>query len=161
VYLVQWQELSLELAEIYGEIFESNYELIRLGQKKVRVKDIDEINSRGEKCVYYYQDIIDYLVNEYNKEKEKNVDDFVTIITIKSNMARIISKLIYQKNVKKKVDAMKESLKLYMEVKDMLVNSPGLLKEHEELKENLKMCEEMVQMLPVKIDKINRGEEFN
>jgi len=34
VYIMQWQEISLELAEIYLEIFESNYELIRLKQKK-------------------------------------------------------------------------------------------------------------------------------
>ena len=160
VYLVQWQELSLELAEIYGEIFESNYELIRLQQKKVRAKDIDEINDKGEKCIYYYKDIIDYIVSEYNKETEKNVDDFVTIITIKSNIARIMSKLIYGHNIKKKVEAMKESLKLYTEVKSLLKGASNFLNEHQVLKENLKMCEEMVEMLPLKIDKINRGEEF-
>ena len=160
VYLVQWQELSLELAEIYGEIFESNYELIRLQQKKVRAKDIDGINDKGEKCIYYYKDIIDYIVSEYNKETEKNVDDFVTIITIKSNIARIMSKLIYGHNIKKKVEAMKESLKLYTEVKSLLKGASNFLNEHQVLKENLKMCEEMVEMLPLKIDKINRGEEF-
>lgn len=160
VYLVQWQELSLELAEIYGEIFESNYELIRLQQKKVRAKDIDEINDKGEKCIYYYKDIIDYIVSEYNKETEKNVDDFVTIITIKSNIARIMSKLIYGHNIKKKVEAMKESLKLYTEVKSLLKGASNFLNEHQVLKENLKMCEEMVEMLPLKIDKINRGEDF-
>ena len=30
VYVIQWQEISLELAEIYSEIFESNYDLFLL-----------------------------------------------------------------------------------------------------------------------------------
>ena len=34
VYVMQWQEVSLELAQIFCEIFESNYELFRVKQKK-------------------------------------------------------------------------------------------------------------------------------
>ena len=71
-----------------------------------------------------------------------------------------MSKLIYGHNIKKKVEAMKESLKLYTEVKSLLKGASNFLNEHQVLKENLKMCEEMVEMLPLKIDKINRGEEF-
>ena len=84
----------------------------------------------------------------------------MTIITIKSNLARMISKLIYPKDIKRKVEALKESLKLYNEVKSLLKSSPTFLNENPSLQENLKMCEEMVGMLPVKIDKINRGEEI-
>ena len=61
VYVIQWQEISLELAEIYSEIFESNYELLRLHQKKVTSKEIEEINSKGEKGLFYYNDIIKYI----------------------------------------------------------------------------------------------------
>ena len=49
---------------------------------------------------------------------------------------------------------------LYNEVKSLLKSSPTFLNENPSLQENLKMCEEMVGMLPVKIDKINRGEEI-
>ena len=71
-YIMKWQEICLELAEIYCEIFESNYELIRVKKKKINIKEIDEINKNGEKSIFYYQEIIDYIVNEYNKEKEKS-----------------------------------------------------------------------------------------
>ena len=64
------------------------------------------------------------------------------------------------KDIKRKVEALKESLKLYNEVKSLLKSSPTFLNENPSLQENLKMCEEMVGMLPVKIDKINRGEEI-
>ena len=160
VYVVQWQELSLELAEIYGELFDCSLAMLRLSQRKVKAKEIEEINTKGEKSIFYYKDIIGYIVDEYNKETEKILDDFVTIITIKSNLARMISKLIYPKDIKRKVEALKESLKLYNEVKSLLKSSPTFLNENPSLQENLKMCEEMVGMLPVKIDKINRGEEI-
>jgi len=88
------------------------------------------------------------------------VDDFITIITIKSNLARIYSKLIFYKDVNKRVESLKKSLELYREVYNLLKNASNFYSERPELIENLKMCEEMCGMLPIKIDKINRGEEF-
>jgi hypothetical protein len=163
VFVMQWQEISLELAEIYLEIFESNYELIRAKKKKIaNSKEIEEINEKGEMSIKYYKDIIEYIETEYNKEKEseKKVDEFLTIITIKSNLARIYSKLIYNKDIKKRVDALKTSLNMYKEVRELLKNAQQFYNEKPELQENLLMCEEMIGMLPIKIDKINRGEEF-
>ena len=160
---MQWQEISLELAEIYLEIFESNYELIRAKKKKIaNSKEIEEINEKGEMSIKYYKDIIEYIETEYNKEKEseKKVDEFLTIITIKSNLARIYSKLIYNKDIKKRVEALKTSLNIYKEVRELLKNAKQFYNEKPELQENLLMCEEMIGMLPIKIDKINRGEEF-
>ena len=49
VYVVQWQELSLELAEIYGELFDCSLAMLRLSQRKVKAKEIEEINTKGEK----------------------------------------------------------------------------------------------------------------
>ena len=163
VFVMQWQEISLELAEIYLEIFESNYELIRAKKKKIaNSKEIEEINEKGEMSIKYYKDIIEYIETEYNKEKEseKKVDEFLTIITIKSNLARIYSKLIYNKDIKKRVDALKTSLNMYKEVRELLKNAKQFYNQKPELQENLLMCEEMIGMLPIKIDKINRGEEF-
>ena len=84
--VMQWQEVCLELAEIYCEIFESNYELIRVKKKKINYQEIDEINKSGENAIYFYQKIIEYIVNEYKKEEEKKLEDCITIITIKSNI---------------------------------------------------------------------------
>ena len=70
--VMQWQELSLELAEIYCEIFESNYELIRVKKKKINMKEIEEINKNGEKSIYYYQEIIEYIEMSIKEKKKKN-----------------------------------------------------------------------------------------
>ena len=160
VYVMQWQETSLELAEIFCEIFESNYELFRIKQKKMSSKEIDEINEFGKKSIFYYEDIIGYIVNEYGKETEKKFEDFITIITIKSNIARLYSKIIYMDDVKKRVESLKKSFDLYNEVYNLLKGAKDIFGEKEELKENLTMCREMIGMLPIKIDKVNRGEEF-
>ena len=160
VYVIQWQEISLELAEIFCEIFESNYELFRAKQKKMNSKEIEETNGYGRKSIFYYEDIIGYIENEYGKEKEKKFEDFITIITIKSNIARLNSKIIYMDDIKKRVESLKKSLDVYNEVYKLLKESIKVFGDKEELRENLVMCEEMIGMLPVKIDKVNRGEEF-
>ena len=41
-----------------------------------------------------------------------------------------------------------------------LKNSKHFFNERPELQDNLNMCEEMIGMLPIKIDKINRGEDL-
>ena len=157
--VMQWQEVCLELAEIYCEIFESNYELIRVKKKKINYQEIDEINKSGENAIYFYQKIIEYIVNEYKKEEEKKLEDCITIITIKSNIARLYSKLIFLKDIKKRVDSLKKSLAIYKELHKLLKESKSIFGDREDLQENILMCEEMMGMIPIKIDKINKGEE--
>ena len=157
--VMQWQEVCLELAEIYCEIFESNYELIRVKKKKINYQEIDEINKSGENAIYFYKKIIEYIVNEYKKEEEKKLEDCITIITIKSNIARLYSKLIFLKDVKKRVDSLKKSLAIYKELHKLLKESKSIFGDREDLQENILMCEEMMGMIPIKIDKINKGEE--
>ena len=160
VYVIQWQEISLELAEIFCELFESNYEIFRKYPKKIEQKKIEEINEFAKKSLFYYEDIIGYIENEYGKETEKKFEDFITIITIKSNIARLYSKIIFVSDIKKRVDSLKKSLDIYNQVYKLLKGAKDIFGDKEELKENLNMCEEMIGMLPIKIDKINRGEDL-
>ena len=53
VYVIQWQEISLELAEIFCEIFESNFEIFKKNPKKLEQKIIKEINEFDKKYIYY------------------------------------------------------------------------------------------------------------
>ena len=160
VYVIQWQEISLELAEIFCELFEANFEIFKNNPKKFDQKRIEQINQFGNKSLFYYKDIIDYIETEYGKETEKKFEDFITIITIKSNIARLYSKIIYVNDIKNRVDSLKTSLDIYKQVHNLLKGAKDIFGDKDELKENLTMCEEMIGMLPIKIDKINRGEEF-
>ncbi len=42
----------------------------------------------------------------------------------------------------------------------MLKESKQVFGDRDYLQENILMCEEMMGMIPIKIDKINKGEEF-
>ena len=156
----QWQEVSLELAEIYCEIFESNYELIRVKKKKINLEEIEDINKHGEKSIFYYKEIIDNIISQDNEEKEQKIEDFITIITIKTNIARLYSKLIFLEDIQKRLDSLKKSMEIYKEVHKMLKESKINFGNREDIKENILMCEEMIRMIPIKIEKINKGEEF-
>jgi hypothetical protein len=119
---------------------------------------LNEINSIGENSIKYYKDILSFIEIEFNKSQEKTVEDFSTIITIKLHLARLYSKLD-SKDIKRKVNNLAISLKLYEETYIRLktcqfINSNGALLEQ------MQICEEMIQLLPTKISKINRGEEI-
>lgn len=96
---------------------------------------------------------------EYEKPSDdKTVDDFITLITIRLNLARLYSKLDF-KDIKKKVSYLASSLKLYENTYKSIKDCP-YTPENQSLREQLKICEEMIGLLPVKISKINRGEEI-
>jgi uncharacterized membrane protein YgaE (UPF0421/DUF939 family) len=86
------------------------------------------------------------------------VEDFTTIITIKLHLARLYSKLDF-KDIKKKVNNLAHSLKIYEETYHYIRKS-NFVEQYPSLKEQLNICEEMINLLPVKISKINRGEEI-
>jgi hypothetical protein len=119
---------------------------------------LDEINSAAEKAIYYYKSILAFIEVEYEKAAEKLIEDFNTIITIKLHLARLFSKLS-SNDIKKRVNNLAISLKQYEDTKK-LIGKSSFLGENSSLQEQFKICEEMVNLLPVKISKVNRGEEI-
>ena len=87
------------------------------------------------------------------------MEDFITIITIKSNIGRLYSKLIFLKDIKKRIDSLKKSLEIYKELHKLLNDSKNVFGPREDIQENILMCEEMIGMIPIKIEKIGKGEE--
>ena len=150
--------MGLELAEIYSDCFESKFELSRLGKTSSKKQSIDEIILLGEKCIYYYQKVLSYLQDEFNKLEEKSLEDLTTIVTIKLNIAKIYSKIPYTET-KKRVNDLAASLKIYEETYNLITKSE-FFKKNDLLKEQANICQEMISLLPVKINKINRCEEF-
>ena len=118
---------------------------------------INEINSSGEKSIYYYKTILSFIEVEYEKSPEKLLEDFTTIITIMLHMARLYSKLD-SKDVKKKVNNMALSLKIYEDTYKVIKRS-SFVEGNQSLQEQIRICEEMINLLPVKISKINLGVE--
>jgi glucose-6-phosphate 1-dehydrogenase len=140
-------------------MFESKYELLRMKQNVPRQNQFDEINLSGDKAVNYYKSILKFAESEYEKPNaETTVEDFITIITIKLNLARLLSKYDF-KDLKKKVNYLTTSLKMYEETYSNLQKSQ-YTKTDSRLSEHLVICDEMINLLPVKISKINRRDEI-
>ncbi len=119
---------------------------------------LDQINQFGEKAINYYLPILKLAETEYEKNgAEATVDDFISIITIKLSLARLYSKFDF-KNTKKKVDSLAKSLKIYEDTYNKLKKSNHTYS-NSQLSDHLKICEEMINLMPVKISKINHGIE--
>lgn len=157
VYVMQWQEILLELSEIYSELFDKKLDLF-YSTKKQKQGLIKEANSYGEKSANYYQLLINYLDNEFKKEGEKSLDDVNTIITVKLSLSRLLTKLMLpDKN--KRVESLCKGLRIYEEVLKFM-KSKEVEKFRDSITEQIRICEEMLYLLPVKISKIQNGEEI-
>ena len=75
---------------------------------------------------------------------------------VKINLAKISSKLIY-KDSKKSLQYMKNSLTLYKEAYNIINNLISHVSVNETLKNQFKLCEEMINLLPVKIAKFSNN----
>jgi hypothetical protein len=142
----------LEIADIYNESYMNKYELLRS-----QPKQMSEVNVLGEKAIFYYRELVNYLEPEFIKAKEKTLEDLTTVITIKLNMARIYSKLIF-KEKKKIVASMVNALRIYEDVYNYL-KKYEFYKKTDQLMEHMNICDEMINLLPSKINKINNNEE--
>ena len=147
----------METAQIYSEFFEKKIEVLREKEKKLKLSHFADFNKLGEKAIFYYRSLLNFLEPEYQKAEEKNLTDLTTIITIKLHEARISSKLIY-KDVQKRVEVLKKAYLIYEEVFNFLRKQPKDFLET--FKEQIVICDEMIHLLPVKINKINHGEEI-
>jgi ribosome maturation protein Sdo1 len=91
---------------------------------------------------------------EFQNTNERTIEDLNTLIMIKINMAKISSKLVY-KDSKKTLLQMKNSLSLYKEAYNIISNLMSNMSINETLKNQFKVCEEMIHLLPMKIAKFS------
>lgn len=149
-YPVFYEKLIVESAEICNEICElSGVELLKA---KKTDKIIEKINGYGMKCVEMYTEI-EKILEEQKENRDKNY--YQSVVNTKFNIAKVFSRLI-GKGKPEKINFLKKSMERY---KDIVSYMKNLLKEKGNLdfnfSEQLRICEEMGELLPVKISKIN------
>ena len=110
-------------------------------------------NKYGQASIQYYNILLKYIEEEINKQTEKVLDDFFTVITITLSIARLYSKLMYNEK-KYKVEALVNSLNYYKKGFSSLKNSE-FTKTNSSLMDQMRICEEMADLLPVKIGQIS------
>ena len=125
------------------------------GEQKMKKSALEQMNKYCVSSIDYYEKVIGSVVNSSNKEALENPETLKTIITAKFSVAKNYSRL-QGKDTKEKVNTLKKSLESYKWIKDFInehIASKGALSY--EMKETLRNCDEMCQLLPAKIDRVN------
>ena len=144
-----YDNLIVELAEIYNELTENLLNNSIINGKKTK---IEKINGYGLKTIEMYKEIENVLLEQ---KEDKNKDYYQSVINTKFNIAKAFSRLQGQKN-DEKINYLKQSLENYKGIVNLirsLQKEKGLLEYN--FSEQLKICEEMVDLIPIKISKIN------
>lgn len=148
-----WQKILVEVSEIYNDLFQIKT-IIAIDVKELKLLNENkllETRNLGLQLVKYYEQIIKVL--EADNDTEKNEQYFRSIINAKFNIAKTLSKM-YSIDKKVRVQCLKESWNRYKNVAEFINKNP--LKEHFE--KELEMTQEMIVMLPSKIDRVNYGQ---
>lgn len=150
-FIVQWQELTLELAEIHAEYFEKKFEELRQSIKGIPTSTC----KLGMKSIEYYDNLLKFIDTEVKKQddSERSLEDFTTFITIQLSVARLFGKLNPNNDFKAFKINLVNSLKIYQDTEKRLKESK-FTKGNYALEEQLMICQEMVSLLPVKIDQM-------
>ena len=115
------------------------------------------MNNHGLLASNLYAKILEFMESEDYKD-EKDKDDYIqSVINARFAIAKIFSGML-PKNIDQRIQFLQNSLQNYQFIKQFIKDKG---KEHGRLgfnfSEQLKMCDEMCGLLPVKIDKIRMG----
>lgn len=163
VYIGPWREVCIELAAISNSIYELrrgelflNEKHIDFKDKKVRIK-VKQMTDEGLMSIDIYEQICAFFGTEdYNDESEK--EEYIqSVINARFNIAKTYNGLVPE-DVKTRVQYLKKSLENYTYIRDYIRQKGG---EKGSLSfnfgEQLRLCDEMCELLPTKISKINAG----
>lgn len=115
------------------------------------------MNEHGKRAIELYSGILDFFnSSDYNDELDN--DDYIqSVVNAKFAIAKIYS-AIFPEDVDDRIDCLRKSLENYQFIQDF-IKQKG--KEKGSLgfnfTEQIKMCTEMCELLPVKIDKVRMG----
>lgn len=115
------------------------------------------MNKHGLVAANLYAKILEFMDTEDYKNEKDNDDYIQSTINAKFAIAKIFSGML-PSNVSQRIEFLRNSLANYQFIREF-IKSKG--REHGKLgfnfAEQLKMCDEMCDLLPIKIDKIRMG----
>jgi KIF-binding protein len=160
VYIGLWRELAIEKAAIGNSIFEIwrseiflNDKEINFADKKVRSR-VKQMTSEGLDSIDTYEQICGFFGSEDYKSEADNDTYIQSMINAKFAIAKTYNGLV-PNDVPTRVEYLKKSLEAYRYIRDFIKE-----KGHQKgslnfgFAEQLKMCNEMIELLPTKIDKV-------
>lgn len=152
-YLMICRQLIFEIAETYNTMVELKYNIAeqKSGPTPHMVK---KINQLVQQAVDQFQAFVDSF-RDHKKEMPKTfeADSLRPVLMAKFCAARLYTKFVFSEKTKR-VENMRKAMGLYQEVIEYRDANPDM---PPVFTEELSICEEMVQLMPLKMDKIMQG----
>ena len=150
-YLMICRQLMFEIAEIYNTMVELKYSIAEQKPGPPTPHMIKKINQLVQQSIDQFQVFIDSF-RDHRKEMPKTFDSdsLRPVLTAKFCVARLYTKFVVSE-VHRRVENMKKALDLYQELihyRDAHPDMPAVFTEE------LAICEEMVQLMPIKMSRI-------
>ena len=138
-------------------MFERRYNLLASGEVKGKKSVFELLNKSCLEANRYFELLINNLITSTNKEILEDYENLKTIMTAKFNVAMNYSRYQTLDN-KERVQYLAKSLESYRWINKFIddkVKPRGPLSP--EIEQTYKSCQEMVSLLPGKIDRVNAG----
>ena len=142
-----WNDIASTYTEMFNLKCTEAIEKNRLSKNSV----ISAVNKLAFKSIEFYDRLIELL----HTFQDKDQDYYRAILGYHFASANLHSKMIPIKNPERELAKMKNALKHYIKVQEYTLILEKDFGGSSELKEQSRLCEEMLQLLPLKIDKIN------
>jgi hypothetical protein len=150
-YLLVCRQLMFELGEIYSAMLDNKLALIEEAQTPPNEHARAKINLLTQNSIDQFQGYIDSLRNSEGKLPSRFQDDDERPVLIAHfYIGRLFSKFI-DSNIQKRLQNMKQSVDYYKFLVDYCRKNPEAT---EKVKAERDVCEEMVVLLPARMDKI-------
>lgn len=150
--------MSLELGDIYNTLFETKWDIVvkKDSGKGLKKSTVEVLNRYLTNSIKWNDKLLESMLAQKMEDPNELVDYYHTIITTKFNVARNHTR-IQGTTREEKVRNLKKGLDNYewirTFIKDTISKQSGGLSK--EMHDTLKSCDEMIELLPSKIDHIN------
>jgi hypothetical protein len=159
-YARLWQQLMNEVASIYIEIYECRFAKAekKIGNRTASAELYDEINLPALSSIERQSELLDF-VEKFDKNDDTAKDIHQSALNLMFGIARIYSKLEHC-DVKTKVGYMGKSLNWYERIVKFLqeLRSSQWARFVPDVEEQMRISQEMVALLPMRISQVNYGE---
>jgi hypothetical protein len=154
-YLMICRQLMFEIAEVYNTMVELKYSIAEQKPGPPTQHKIKKINQLVQQAIDQFQVFIDSF-QDHQKEMPKTFDaeSLHPVLTAKFYIARLYTKFVVSET-HRRIENMKKALHLYQELinyRDAHPDMPAVFTEE------LAICEEMVQLMPIKMSKIMQNQ---
>lgn len=153
-YELVWTECILDLINIYHEMFDLKYEELKVAKKMPKKAQFDLLNEYGNNGIKYATMLTTRLETLNNVEDK---DEYIqAIINQRLAIGKIYSKL-YDKDKAVIVGYYSKALNNYKELDKLMRDYRTRHDFTQTLEDQFKLCSEMIDLLPIKINKINNS----